>query len=327
MGLQTDAEGNLYYAKAARHGLTAVVPQHGTLLQDRQGRRADRDPGDRLPRPQRRLPEPRRHLLPHRPGGVLDPQEPDQLGQAGRLLRQHVGLSRRHGHLRRGDGAAGLLDHQRLRPLAGRAGPGRERPSGLGAAARVAARTSRTATARSSWCRTRSSAAGCRAGCARCRSRRSPTGIMRGRFHPGRRPALRLRPVRLGRRPDPARRLLPHPRHRQADVRAGRPARPEGRHGDHVHRTARPQGRRATRRTTRARTWSLKRTVNYGSDHIDEQPARIAAAKVSDDGRTVFLEIPDIRPTWCMEITYAIRGESGEAVEGAIDNTIHQLGD
>ncbi len=32
MGLQTDAEGNFYYAKAARHGLTAVVPQHGTLL-------------------------------------------------------------------------------------------------------------------------------------------------------------------------------------------------------------------------------------------------------------------------------------------------------
>jgi putative heme-binding domain-containing protein len=32
MGLQADAEGSFYYAKAARHGLTAVVPQHGTLL-------------------------------------------------------------------------------------------------------------------------------------------------------------------------------------------------------------------------------------------------------------------------------------------------------
>ncbi|HWE40813.1 MAG TPA: DUF6797 domain-containing protein, partial [Isosphaeraceae bacterium] len=32
MGLQTDAAGNFYYAKAARHGLKAVVPQHGTLL-------------------------------------------------------------------------------------------------------------------------------------------------------------------------------------------------------------------------------------------------------------------------------------------------------
>jgi hypothetical protein len=32
MGLQTDAEGNFYYAKAARHALDAVVPQHGTIL-------------------------------------------------------------------------------------------------------------------------------------------------------------------------------------------------------------------------------------------------------------------------------------------------------
>lgn len=32
MGLQTDAAGNFYYAKAARHALPALVPQHGTLI-------------------------------------------------------------------------------------------------------------------------------------------------------------------------------------------------------------------------------------------------------------------------------------------------------
>ncbi len=32
MGLQTDAQGNFYYAKSARHALPAVVPHHGTLL-------------------------------------------------------------------------------------------------------------------------------------------------------------------------------------------------------------------------------------------------------------------------------------------------------
>jgi len=32
MGLQTDAQGNFYYAKSARHALPAIVPQHGTLL-------------------------------------------------------------------------------------------------------------------------------------------------------------------------------------------------------------------------------------------------------------------------------------------------------
>jgi hypothetical protein len=74
-----------------------------------------------------------------------------------------------------------------------------------------------------------------------------------------------------------------------------------------------------------ARTWSLKRTVNYGSDHLDERPARITKVTLSDDGRTVLLEIPDLRPTWCMEVAYAIRAESGEPVEGVIHNTIHHL--
>jgi glucose/arabinose dehydrogenase len=32
MGLQTDAQGNFYYAKSARHALDAVVPQHGTVI-------------------------------------------------------------------------------------------------------------------------------------------------------------------------------------------------------------------------------------------------------------------------------------------------------
>lgn len=32
MGLQTDEEGNFYYAKSGQHGLAAVVPHHGTLL-------------------------------------------------------------------------------------------------------------------------------------------------------------------------------------------------------------------------------------------------------------------------------------------------------
>jgi hypothetical protein len=32
MDLQTDAAGNFYYAKAARHALEALVPQHGTLI-------------------------------------------------------------------------------------------------------------------------------------------------------------------------------------------------------------------------------------------------------------------------------------------------------
>jgi glucose/arabinose dehydrogenase len=32
MGLQTDAQGNFYYAKSARHALDAIVPHHGTII-------------------------------------------------------------------------------------------------------------------------------------------------------------------------------------------------------------------------------------------------------------------------------------------------------
>ena len=76
-----------------------------------------------------------------------------------------------------------------------------------------------------------------------------------------------------------------------------------------------------------ARIWSIKRTVNYGSDHHDERPAMIAAARLSADGRTVVLEIPGLHPTWCMEITYRIKGRGGEPVDGVIHNTIHTLAD
>ena len=55
--------------------------------------------------------------------------------------------------------------------------------------------------------------------------------------------------------------------------------------------------------------------------------ARIASVVLSGDGRTVLLKIPELRPTWCMEVSYAIRAESGEPVVGVIHNTIHHLGD
>jgi hypothetical protein len=35
MGLQTDAEGNFYYAKAGRHALDGIIPQHGTVIRVR----------------------------------------------------------------------------------------------------------------------------------------------------------------------------------------------------------------------------------------------------------------------------------------------------
>jgi putative heme-binding domain-containing protein len=75
------------------------------------------------------------------------------------------------------------------------------------------------------------------------------------------------------------------------------------------------------------KTWSLMRTVNYGSDHYDEKSLRVTASSLSDDGRTVSLAVRDIQPTWGMEIKYGIKGLHGEPCDGMIHNTIHHLSD
>ncbi len=74
-------------------------------------------------------------------------------------------------------------------------------------------------------------------------------------------------------------------------------------------------------------TWSLKRTANYGSKHFDEQTLKVAKVTLSPDSKTVKLDLPDIRPTWCMSIDYKLTGSNGEPINGLIHNTIHSLGE
>ena len=75
----------------------------------------------------------------------------------------------------------------------------------------------------------------------------------------------------------------------------------------------------------KVKTWSLKRTASYGSRHYNEKTLKVTSAKLSDDGKSVFIELPDIKPTWSMEISYRLKGANGENVTGVIHNTIHQL--
>ena len=51
----------------------------------------------------------------------------------------------------------------------------------------------------------------------------------------------------------------------------------------------------------------------------------VTAVRLGDDGRTVFLEMPDLTPTWCMEIRYTLRSAAGSPFAGTMQNTIHQL--
>jgi len=72
-------------------------------------------------------------------------------------------------------------------------------------------------------------------------------------------------------------------------------------------------------------TWGLKRTANYGSKHYDTKTLPVTTAQRSEDGRTVTLSVPDMQPTWCMEIRCRVQLADGEVVERVIHNSIHRL--
>lgn len=75
------------------------------------------------------------------------------------------------------------------------------------------------------------------------------------------------------------------------------------------------------------KTWSLKRTADYGSKHYDEKPLEVRTAKLSADFKTLTLDVSDLRPTWCMEIRYSLHAANGTPIQGTIHNTIHKLDD
>ena len=78
-------------------------------------------------------------------------------------------------------------------------------------------------------------------------------------------------------------------------------------------------------RNFRVETWDLKRTRNYGSKHYNEQRVSIDSSQLGDDKKTVVLEIPDLKETWCMRIQYSLKDLEGNRFNGEIHNTIHSL--
>ena len=74
-------------------------------------------------------------------------------------------------------------------------------------------------------------------------------------------------------------------------------------------------------------TWDLKRTARYGSDRYNTQEQTVSRIELSTDKKTVLLHLPDIQPTWVMEIDYSLKDSSGRDFQGIIQNTIYQLED
>ncbi len=321
MGLQTDNDGNFYYAKSARHALPALVPHHGTLLRvSRDGSQTEivangfraangvclNPDGSFIVTDQEGHWNPKNRINRVTPGGFYGNMFGfhDRTDSSDAAMEQPVcWITNRFD---RSPAELLWVTSDRWGPLRGSL---LNLSYGYGKIYVVPHENSG-----GQW----------QGGMCELPLPAFPTGIMRGRFHPqdgqlyvcgmfawagsATQPGGLYR-VRYTGRPVHVPVNL-HARRGGLDMTFSAP----------LERAAAEEAKRFA-----VKIWGLKRTANYGSEHYDERPLTVVSASLSDDGRTVHLEIPDIGPTWCMEIKYSLRSEEGAPVGGTIHNTIHRL--
>lgn len=73
------------------------------------------------------------------------------------------------------------------------------------------------------------------------------------------------------------------------------------------------------------KVWELKRSANYGSPRINEHALAIARAEVLADARKLRLTIPTLAPATIIELTCHVQDANGTEVERVITGTIHRV--
>jgi putative heme-binding domain-containing protein len=322
MGLETDAAGNLYYAKSARHALPAVVPHHGTLLRvSRDGSSTDivatgfraangvcvEPDGTFWVTDQEGHWNPKNRINHVRPGGFYgnmfgyhDVTDSSDAAMDPPAVWITNAFDRSPAELLR-------VTSPRWEPLTGGL---LELSYGEG---RIHLVLTEPAAGRPGLVQ---------GGMVRLPLADLPTGIMRGRFHPD---DGQLYTCGLfawaGNRTRPG----GFYRIRRTAAPLVMPMRLHTEPGTLTLAFTAPLDRATAARTAgwRVRTWGLRRTANYGSDHVDETDREVAAAEVSSDGREVTLRVPDFGPTWCYAIEWDVTAAGGGDVQGVLHGTLH----
>jgi putative heme-binding domain-containing protein len=320
MGLQTDAEGNFYYAKSARHALPALVPHHGTLLKvSRDGSRTEilahgfRAANGVCVNPDGTffVTDQEGHWMPKnrinwidRPGkyygnfwGYHDITDPSDDLMEEPLCWITNAMDRSPAELM-------WVDSPAWGPLQGSL---LNLSYGYGKIyiiphERIGDRM--------------------QGGICELPLPPFPTGIMRGRFHPGNGQLYTCGMYAWAANPQQPGgfyrvRYTGQPVYLPVGLKA---------HGQTVEISFSGQLDPKTAcdpQNYRVKAWSIKRTERYGSDHFDEHDLPVESVTIAEDGRTVRLTIPALHPTRCMEIRYAIQALDGEYIDGRIHNTIH----
>ncbi|MEO0337822.1 MAG: DUF6797 domain-containing protein [Bacteroidota bacterium] len=74
------------------------------------------------------------------------------------------------------------------------------------------------------------------------------------------------------------------------------------------------------------KTWDIKRSQRYGSDRYNIQTLSIDKTALLANGEEVKIFLPDIKPVDIMTISYKVKDAKGNNLEGILQNTIHNLG-
>lgn len=321
MGLQTDAEGNFYYAKSARHALPAIVPHHGTLLKvSKDGSKTEiiangfraangvciNDDGTFFVTDQEGHWTPKNRINLVRPGGFYG----NMFGYHNRTSSADADMEQPvvwiTNEMDRSPGELVWVKSNNWGPLNGAL---LNLSYGTGKIYVVPHETVNGQM---------------QGGVMPLAMPDFPTGTMRGRFHPknGHLYACGLYGWAGNKQGDggfyrvratgkPSYSIVGlHARTKQIELTFTEPL----------------DASSATDLQNYAvKVWSLKRSANYGSQHINEHPLQMTRASLSADKKSVALTIPDLAPTMGMEIKCNLRGVDGVSFARTLHNTIHNL--
>ncbi|MDB6039323.1 MAG: Cytochrome c, partial [Verrucomicrobiales bacterium] len=310
MGLQTDREGNFYYAKSARHALPALVPHHGTLLKvSKDGATTEivangfraangvcvNDDGTFFVTDQEGHWTPKNRINWIHPGGFYGNMfgYHDRTSAADSDMEQPLvwitnDMDRSPGELvwvtsenwgpfkgsllniSYGTGRIFVVPHEKI---------GKQLQGGV----------------------------------VQLPIPDFPTGVMRGRFHPTNGDLYTCGLFAwAGNRQGDGGFYRVRATGQAADVPVELHARVNGveiRFTDALDRAS-----ASNPQNYAVKAWSLLRSANYGSPHIGEHSLPLGNASLSADGKTVFLEIPHLQPTQCMEIKCTLRDNNGHSI-------------
>jgi hypothetical protein len=322
MGLETDAAGNLYYAKSARHALPAVVPHHGTLLKvARDGLSTEivatgfraangvcvEPDGTFWVTDQEGHWNPKNRINHVRPGGFYgnmfgyhDVADASDAAMDPPAFWITNAFDRSPAELLR-------VTSPRWAPLTG----------GLLELSYGEGRVHLVLTEPAA-----GNAGAVQGGMVALPIPDLPTGVMRGRFNPadGHLYACGLF-AWAGNQTQPGGFYRLRRTDRPLTMPVGLHAEP----GSLTLSFATPldEATAAAADRWRVKTWNLQRTEHYGSKHHDEKHCDVTAVRVSADGSDVRLTVPDFQPAWCYSVEWDVSGADGTPVRGVLHGTLH----